>query len=91
MVKAFDEELEADVAPPRADRAAHADLARALEHRREHDVHDADAADEQRDAGDGAHDDVEEALGLPALLEERLGHDDLVVDDAAVQAVEERR
>ena len=38
----------------RADGFAQADLARALRHGREHHVHDADAADEKRDAGDGA-------------------------------------
>ena len=74
-----DEELEADVGAARADRAADADLARLLEHRREHDVHDADAADEQRDAGDQAHHEVEQLLGLLAVLEQRLGHDDVVV------------
>ena len=70
----------------RPDGAAHADLARPLEHRGQHDVHDADAADQQRDAGDAAHHDVEQALRLPALLEQRLGHHQLVVVGAAVQA-----
>ena len=74
----------------RADGPADADLARPLEHRGQHDVHDADAAHQQRDAGDGAHDDVEQALGLAALRQQRLGHDDLVVVDAAVDAVEQR-
>ena len=83
-------ELREDVAGAGADGAADADLARPLEHRGQHDVHDPDAADEQRDAGDRAHDDVEDALRLPALLEQRLGHHDLVVVGAAVQAVEER-
>ena len=36
----------------RADRQAQADLARPLGHRHQHDVHDADAADEQRHRGD---------------------------------------
>ncbi len=35
-----------------ADGEADADLARPLGHRDQHDVHDADAADEQADAGD---------------------------------------
>ena len=45
---AFDEKLEQDVAPVRADGHADADLAGALGHAHEHDVHNADAADEQR-------------------------------------------
>ena len=48
------QELPEDVAPPRPDREPDADLARALGHGHEHDVHDADAADQQGDAGDGA-------------------------------------
>ena len=36
----------------RADRHAQPDLARALGDRHQHDVHDADAADQQRDRGD---------------------------------------
>jgi hypothetical protein len=38
------QELAQDVAPPRAQGLAHADLADALGHRDEHDVHDHDAA-----------------------------------------------
>ena len=56
-------ELVADVDLPRAHRPPHPDLARALEHRGQHDVHDPDAAHEERDAGDRPHHDVEEALG----------------------------
>src|ERR1051326_4284361 len=52
----FDEELQQDVAAPRADGLSDADLARPLRHRDEHDVHDADAADEQGDADDRSHD-----------------------------------
>ena len=37
-----------------AERLADADLARALGDRHQHDVHDADAADEQRHRGDAA-------------------------------------
>ena len=50
----LDQELQQHLALQRADREADADLARALGHRHEHDVHDADAADEQADRGDGA-------------------------------------
>ena len=45
----FEQELRQDVAVFRAEGFAQADLARALRHRDQHDVHDADAADEQRD------------------------------------------
>ena len=46
------EELQQDRAPPRADRFARADLARPLFHADVGDVHDADGADEERQAGD---------------------------------------
>ena len=49
----LDEELHQDVALARADRHADADLARPLGDAHEHDVHDADAADEQADRRDG--------------------------------------
>ena len=58
------QELRDDVAPPRADGAADADLARPLEHRREQHVHDADAADEERDGGERAHQQLEEQDAL---------------------------
>ena len=43
----LDEELSEDVARLRAERHADADLARPLRDADEHDVHDADAADEE--------------------------------------------
>ena len=46
------EKLPEDVASAGADGQADADLAGPLGHRDEHDVHDPDAADHQRDAGD---------------------------------------
>ena len=46
----FHEELAQNVAAPRPDGPPQADLARALRHRDQHDVHDADAA---HDEGDG--------------------------------------
>src|SRR5205814_1840853 len=48
----LDEELGEDVAPARADGLADADLPGPLVHRDEHDVHDPDASDEQRDPAD---------------------------------------
>ena len=50
----FDEELQADVARLGAHGDANADLAGAFGDADEHDVHDADAADHQRNAGHGA-------------------------------------
>jgi len=50
----FDEELEEDFAGACADGEADADFAGALGDGDEHDVHDADAADEEADAGDRA-------------------------------------
>src|SRR5438128_6837175 len=49
------EELQQDGRPPRPERAAHADLAGALLHRDEQDVHDADPA---HDGGDDADQDA---------------------------------
>ncbi len=58
----LDEELPEDVGAARADRFADADLAGAFGHRHQHDVHHADAADEQRDRGDRAEQHGEDLL-----------------------------
>src|SRR5665213_4422185 len=50
----LDQELPQDVGTLRTDRLADADLACSLGHRHEHDVHDADAADQQADSSDYA-------------------------------------
>src|ERR1700756_211765 len=49
----FAEKLETDVPHPPAERAANADFPGALGYRHDHDVHDADTANKQRDRGDG--------------------------------------
>ena len=49
---------------PRAQRLAQADLAGALRHRHQHDVHDADAAHEQRDRRDARQQQGERLRGL---------------------------
>ena len=54
QVQRLDEELLEDVASAGADRLADADLAGPLGDRDQHDVHDPDAADDQRDGGDAA-------------------------------------
>ena len=48
----LEQELQQDLAAARAERLADADLARALLHVDEHDVHDADAADRERQHAD---------------------------------------
>src|SRR5688572_13649694 len=58
----FDEKLCSDVTARRADGPPDADFMRPLDHRRQHDVHDADAADDQRQDGDAAHDNAEGPL-----------------------------
>ena len=50
----FGQELEEDVALAAAERLFHADFARALRHRHQHDVHQADAADAERQRADEA-------------------------------------
>src|SRR2546427_562523 len=82
------EKLQQDVPPRSADRAADADLPDALQYRREHDVHDADAADDQGNGRDGTEHDVEDRLGTLLLLQQQLGHSDLEVHDRVVAAGE---
>src|SRR5262249_31815079 len=55
----------------RANRAADADFAGALQDRGEHDIHDADAAHQQGDRGDGDHHVGEDRLGALLLREQR--------------------
>ena len=66
------EELDADVALGGAERAAQPDLGAALEHGDEHDVGDADGADEQGDGAEAEEQAVERALGGGAG-DERVG------------------
>src|SRR5256884_3755681 len=75
----LNEELRDDVAAFGAERAADADLAGALGHAGEHDVHDADAADDQRDGRNRAEHDVEYLLGALGAFEQLERHDDVVV------------
>src|SRR5262245_28615446 len=84
----LDQELLPDVAAARAEAPADADLARALQNVGEHDVHDADAADQQRDAGDAAHDDVEDALRALVLFEQLARDNDRIIVGLAVRVRE---
>ena len=63
------EELQHEVATPRADRFPDADLAGPLEQRCQQHVGDADAADEERDGGEGAHQHLEDQDALGDLFQ----------------------
>ena len=67
----LEQELPEDLAPPRAERLADADLARPLGHRDHHDRHDADAADHQ---GDRRDDDERQVDRAGRLVEELHRH-----------------
>ena len=75
----LDQELPGNVAALGTQGAADADLAGALGHRRQHDVHDADAAHHQRDRGDGPEHQREDLLRLLGLLQQVQRHRDLEV------------
>ena len=75
----LDEELADDVAAFGAQRTADADFAGPLGDRGQHDVHDADAAHDQRDGGDQAHEDDEHHPRGLGLLQQFQRHGDAVV------------
>src|ERR1700694_1666492 len=78
------------LSPPRAPKAPpNADLASALENGSQHDVHDADAADEERDGGDGHHDGIEKLLSALLLGEELRGDDDVKVTGVAMGGIQD--
>src|SRR5215470_9432418 len=83
------QELLPDVSAARAEAAADSDLARPLQDVGEHDVHDADAANQQRDAGDAAHDDVENSLRALVLLQQFSRDDDRIIVGLAVRVREQ--
>src|SRR5262249_3016786 len=84
----FDQELLPDVAAARAEAPADSDLAGPLQDVGEHDVHNADAADQQRDAGDAAHDDVENALRALVLFQQFARDDDRIIVGLAMRVRE---
>ena len=73
----------------RADRATDADLLRPLENAGEHDVHDADPADQQRDRGDRDHHHLEDPLRAALLRQQLGGHHDAEVPGLLVRVVEQ--
>ena len=85
----FDDELADDVPAPGPHGAAHANLASALENGRQHDIHDADAADKQRDGSDGHHDGVEKLLSALLLGEELCRDDDIEVASIVMRGIED--
>ena len=91
----LDQELGEDVAAPGADRLADADLAGPLADRDQHDVHDPDAADDQRDRGDAPEQQRQRAADRVGRLEQlRLVEDREVVVVGRREAVarpQERR
>ena len=68
---ASNQKLIQDLATWRADGFANADFAGALFHGDQHDVHDADAADEQRDKGDHQKDDGQRERNIFRGAEDR--------------------
>ena len=69
------EHLRHDVGPPRAERLAQADLARPLGHHHQHDVHDDDAADDERQRDD-ADEHGEDAVGGRVVdVQDRVGRE----------------
>ena len=85
----FGEELADDIEAAGADGAADADFAGALHDGGEHDVHDADAADEQRDGGDRHHDVSEDGLRALLLGEQGGGDGDAEILHVVVRGVED--
>ena len=70
----FDEELPNDVALARADRHADADLPRTLSNRYQHDIHNADAANQKRDPGNAAAEQRHHiGAGFGLLLHQAVG------------------
>ena len=67
-----------------ADGSAQPDFIGPFQNRSQHDVHDPDPADQQRDAGDCAHHDIEDALCSLVLFEQLFGNHDRIVIDIPV-------
>src|SRR3954469_18817888 len=85
----LDQELPDAVTLPRADGAADADLARPLQPAGQHDVHDPDAADQQRDRRDRHHHHLEDALRAALLGQQFRRRHDGEVPRTAVRDVED--
>src|SRR6187200_2154824 len=71
--------LRHDVLALRAERLAQPDLTRAFADDHQHDVHDDDSADNQRQRDDADEDGEDSARYLPVEIEDRLGREDAEV------------
>src|ERR1035438_6396757 len=85
----FGEELPNDIETAGADGAADADFAGAFHDGGEDDVHNADAAHQQRNGGDGDHDVGEDGLGALLLGEEGGGDGDGEILHGMVGGIED--
>src|ERR1035438_7212868 len=85
----FGEELANDIEAAGADGAADADFAGAFHDGGEDDVHNADAAHQQRNGGDGDHDVGEDGLGALLLGEEGGGDGDGEILHGMVGGIED--
>ena len=86
----FGEELADDIGAPRADGPPDADLARALQHCGKHDVHDPDAADQQRNGRNRHHHVGEDGLRSLLLGEQRGGDGDGEILHVVMRGVQNR-
>jgi len=68
--ESFREELNYNIALAGAECPADADLARPLADGGQHNIHNPDAADQQRNRSDGTENDAEKTLGLSGLVEQ---------------------
>ena len=75
----FNKKLRGDIALTCSQGAADADFAGSLGDRREHDVHDPDPADQERNPRDRAENEVEDPLRGLGFFEEFQRHGDAVI------------
>ena len=84
----LDQELAQDHRRGRPEGLAQPDFPRALRNGHQHDVHDPDPADQQRDAGDHPQEDGQQAGDrAEALQQTRLGHHQEIIFIAEVDLV----
>jgi hypothetical protein len=73
----------------RAPMARRTPISRPLEDTREHDIHDAGAADQQRDGREGDHDDVEDTFGALLFGQELRRHNERIIGGATMRRGED--
>src|SRR5581483_1659839 len=77
--RGFREEVGGDLGSAGTDSPTDSDLARPLRNGRQHDVHDADPAHDEADAGHGSGDDIEDSLRSFPLAQDLSGNEDVDV------------